>query len=122
MVGCLSNWLVTLILGALGVAFIGIRFDERALFGSGLKDADLPWVEVPPAGQRRDSAPFGSRWGGRRDGRPPRGGASRLLESEPLTFAPRVHRASTRWICRSWRIPPADALLSPREAVITRFP
>lgn len=88
MVGFLSSWLVTLILGALGVVFTGVGFGARALFGSGSKGAGLPWVEVPLAGLRRDSSPFGPRWVVQARWTDPRSGASRLFESEPLTFDP----------------------------------
>jgi hypothetical protein len=82
----LSSWLVTLILGTLGVAFTGAGIGAPALLRP--PGANLPWVEVPLVGLRHDRSRFGSRWVVQARWTDPRSGASRLFQSWPLTFDP----------------------------------
>lgn len=98
MTGFMESWLVTAILGGIGIIFTGAglavrRVVSRFAVTQGVAGAPVPrgnvmTFAVPLAGLRRDMTPQGMRWTLQARWQDPRSGVQRLFEGPPLPFDP----------------------------------
>jgi hypothetical protein len=90
--GFVESWLVTAILGGMGVVFAGVGLVLRRVMGgrapAAAPPANATVFAVPLAGLRREQTAQGPRWFIQARWTDPRSGVARLFESEPLPFDP----------------------------------
>jgi hypothetical protein len=95
MTGFTQSWLVTAILGGMGVVFVGVGLAVWRLMAGrapaspgAAAPAGAMVHAVPLAGLRREAGRDGPRWFIQARWTDPRSGVARLFESEPLPFDP----------------------------------
>jgi hypothetical protein len=93
--GFMQSWLVTSILGGMGLLFAGIGAMMRrvtrphvAVVLTDGQPVNTTTFAVPLAGMRREGSGAGARWIVQALWAAPRSGVQRLFESEPLPFDP----------------------------------